>query len=83
MADLFVMLVALLVFLYVGSFVNAFRQRRAEAAFRRRTLRFDEATGLYHWQTIDGNKHSADTHPDQPGGVWYEAELEGVGRMRC
>lgn len=82
MADLFVLLVAAAVIWYFGGFVRSYRDRRAEMRFRRQTLWFDPEAELYRWQTRDGRHHSAPDNPDQPGGLWYEADLEAMEQMR-
>ena len=82
MADIFVIIVVAAVLCYAGSFVATVRRRRAETTFRRDSLRYDAATQQYHWQTIDGRTHSADSHPDRPGGIWYEAEMDAMRDTR-
>jgi len=81
MADLVVLLAVGAVALWLYALIRPIQRRRAEARFRAETLRFDRETRLYHWKTLDGQTHQSENHPAKPGGVWYEAEAEGVSSL--
>ena len=81
MADLFVLLAACALVVVGWATIRPIYDRRAEARFRQDSLRFDEVSGLFHWETSDGTRHSSDKHPTKPGGAWYETELEAVSHM--
>ena len=82
MADLFVIVAIGLAFIWLRPLIMGMIEQRREFRHRRATLRYDEDAKLYRWTTLNGTEQTSETHPDRPGGAWYEDTREGLESMR-
>lgn len=77
MADLvfwgLVLAAVAIVWFWFNLFWAPFKRRQAELKRLRKSLKFDPEAKVYRWTSEAGTELESPNHPDQPGGVWFEA----------